>query len=104
MKKEARQLDADDRKKVLDESTKCSHPLEVSDPKLYIINNGQKASADVNVHHAVYIGNKQSQAFAAVNVSCSTWCQMPIYSWHVCTLRMRHCVFPSNRSQDHTEQ
>ena len=59
-----RQLDADDRQKVLDEFTKCSHALEVSVPKLYNINNGQKASADVNVHDAVYIGDKQSQAFA----------------------------------------
>ena len=48
-----RQLDADDRKKVLDEFTKCSHPLEVSDTKLYKINIGQKAPADVNVHDAV---------------------------------------------------
>ena len=49
---------------MLDDFAKCSHPLEVSDQKLYKINIGQKASADVNVHDASYIGYKQSQAFA----------------------------------------
>ena len=73
-----RQLGADDRKKVLDEFTKCSHPLEVSDPKLYKINIGQKASADVNVHDAVYIGDKQSQSFAE---SLPAGFHSPIKKW-----------------------
>ena len=65
-----RQLDADDRKRVLDEFTKCSHPLQVPDPHLYNINNGQKASADVNVHDAVDIGDKQSHDFAESLPAC----------------------------------
>ena len=42
------------------------------------INNGQKASADVNIHNAVYIGDKQSQAFAE---SMPAGFNSPIKKW-----------------------
>ena len=59
-----RELDKQDRQRILDELRKHSHPLTDPSESLYNINNGQVASAnDVNIHDAVKIGQQMHTSF-----------------------------------------
>ena len=60
-----RELDEQDRQRILDELQKHSHPLtNHSSESLYNINNGQVASGnDVNIQDAVKIGKEMHTAF-----------------------------------------
>jgi hypothetical protein len=59
-----RELDGQDRQRILDELQTHSHPLTVSSDGLININNGQVASAnEVNVQDAVKIGQEMHTSF-----------------------------------------
>ena len=58
-------LDEEDRKKILNELEKHSHPLKPSSTSLYNIFNGRVSTEeDVNVHNAVAIGEEMGREFA----------------------------------------
>ena len=58
-------VDAEDRRKLVNELEKHSHPLLTTSPKPYNIVNGQCAPQDINVHNALEIGAKQLEDYAA---------------------------------------
>eukprot|EP00745_Piridium_sociabile_P013977 TRINITY_DN2058_c0_g1_i7.p1 TRINITY_DN2058_c0_g1~~TRINITY_DN2058_c0_g1_i7.p1 ORF type:complete len:474 (+),score=89.64 TRINITY_DN2058_c0_g1_i7:286-1707(+) len=59
-----RELDEQDRQRILDELRKHSHPLTDPSESLYNINNGQVASANnVNIQDAVKIGQEMQKTF-----------------------------------------
>ncbi|MEE8115221.1 MAG: hypothetical protein V3T23_12820, partial [Nitrososphaerales archaeon] len=65
--KKRRELDADDRRRILLELSNVSHPLENHSPHLYNIANGRIAprEAEVNVEDSVVIGQKMVAEFHA---------------------------------------
>ena len=60
---ERRNLYADDRKRIADELSKHSHPLNVDSNALYNIANGQVSLDDVNVPDAMRIGEQMVASF-----------------------------------------
>ena len=58
-----RNQDADDRKRIADELSKHSHPLDVDSNALYNIANGQVAPDDVNVPDAMRIGEQMVASY-----------------------------------------
>ena len=65
--KKRREMDADDRYRILLELSRTSHPLENQSPHLYNIVNGAFASpeAKVNVAESATIGGRMSAEFRA---------------------------------------
>ena len=81
-----REMDADDRRRILLELSKMSHPLENQSPHLYNIANGRFAppEAEVNVAESVDIGEKMAAQF---QTSLPTGFHAPISS---CIKTMEH--------------
>ena len=61
--KSRKELDSQDRSKLLEQLSKYSHPLLTDSDKLFNVVNGQCASEDINVYDALYIGKKQMEEF-----------------------------------------
>ena len=56
-------MDSEDRRKLLEQLNKLSHPLLTTSEKLFNIENGQCASEDINVYNALQIGELQMEEF-----------------------------------------